>query len=92
MAGTLHIFARSVVNGATHYQVNYNLPGTTFAKVFEDEAELRDFLTAVAEMTPSDLDQLWSELNTRHTATIAEVEIPEHETPILGLKQAPTDY
>jgi hypothetical protein len=92
MSGTLHIFQRSVVNGSSHYQVNYNTPGNTFAKVFDDEAELRDFLISVAEMTPSEIDQLWSELNGRHSVTIGEVDIPEHEVGMLGLKQAPTDY
>jgi hypothetical protein len=91
MTGTLHIFLRSVVNGASHYQVNFNPPGSTYAKVFYDPEELHEFLVEVAGLTPDDMEGLWHELDSRRSATLSNIEIPEHETPMLGLKQAPVE-
>lgn len=92
MAGTLHIFRRSVVNGSTHYQVNYNVAGSTYARVFDDHKELRDFLIAVADMSPSDIDQFWGEIGNRNSITLSDIDISEHDTGFLGFKQAPSDY
>ena len=91
MTGTLHIFLRSVVNGSSHYQVNFNTPGYTFAKVFQDPDELQDLLTEIGGLSAGEIEDLWHELDVRHSATLSDVEIEADEASLLGLMRAPVE-
>lgn len=91
MAGSLHIFVRSVVNGSPHYQVNYTTAGNTYARVFETDVGLADFLVESGAIAEHELDPFWRSLGEHGHATIPGVHIPEPETNELGLVQAPSD-
>ena len=91
MSGSLHIFRRSVVNGSTHYQVNYNTANSTYARVFDNHDELRDFLISVAEMSPGEIDEFWTEIHQRNSVTLSDIDISEQDTDFLGFKQSPSE-
>lgn len=91
MAGTLHIFRRSVVNGTPHYQVNYNTAGNSFARVFETETGLTDFLIQTGALEEDEVNNFWDSVVTDGHATIADVHIQEPEASQFGMRQAPSD-
>jgi uncharacterized protein involved in outer membrane biogenesis len=92
MSGTLHIFRRSVVNGEPHYQVNYTTTGSSYARVFETDAGLTDFLIESGALEEGDMNAFWDALAANGSATVSDVDIPERETPMMGLKQTPSEF
>jgi hypothetical protein len=92
MSGTLHIFRRSVVNGDPHYQVNYTKAGTTYARVLDTDSALTDFLIDSGALAEHELNPFWDTLAADGHASITDVVIPDSATPMMGLKQAPSDY
>jgi hypothetical protein len=92
MSGSLHIFRRDVVNGTPYFQVNYNLAGMTFAKVFDGDAQLNEFLE-VATALPGDLvDAAWMQLDSTGVANIVDVDFAESQAIAHGMISAPTDF
>jgi len=92
MAGTLHIFRRSVVNGEPHYQVNYTTVGNSYARVFESDAVLTDFLIETGALREDEINALWDLLAGSGHASLTDVEINETEASAFGLRQAPSDF
>jgi uncharacterized protein involved in outer membrane biogenesis len=92
MAGTLHVFRRSVVNGNSHYQVNYTTTGSSYARVIDTDAGLTDFLIESGALEEGDMNAFWDALAANGSATVAGVDIPEGEAPMMGLKQTPSDF
>lgn len=92
MSGTLHIFRRDVVNGSPFFQVNYNVPGSSFAKVLDSSAQLDEFLTVVAALEPEIIDDVFQELDRTGSANLTEVFINEQEAVAHGMKHTPSDF
>ncbi len=92
MAGVLHIFRRSVVNGEPHYQVNYTTAGDSYARVLGSDAELTDFLIETGALAEDEVNGFWDSLAANGHASLSEVDIPQSETAMLGLRQAPSDF
>ena len=92
MSGTLHIFRRSVVNGNPHYQVNYTTTGSSYARVFDTDAGLTDFMIESGALEEGDVNAFWDALAANGSATLSEVDIPEGETTMMGLKQTPSEF
>ncbi len=92
MSGTLHIFRRSVVNGEPHYQVNYTKAGNSYARVFDSDSALTDFLIESGSLAEHEVNGLWDTLAADGHATIPDIDIPEHEAPMMGLRHTPSDY
>ena len=91
MNGTLHIFRRRVVNAGDLYQVNYTTAGSTFARVFDSQPELRDFLLELG-LTPSDLDSAWTALTRSGNLTLEDLEISPEQAAALGMTHADVDF
>jgi hypothetical protein len=92
MSGTLHVFGRSVVNGNPHYQVNYTTTGSSYARVFDTDSALTDFLIESGALEEGDVNAFWDALAANGSATLPDVDIPESEAPMMGLKQTPSDF
>ncbi|HWR37560.1 MAG TPA: hypothetical protein VN622_16985 [Clostridia bacterium] len=92
MAGTLHIFRRSVVGGFPSYQANYTYSSKSFARVFDSEDLLREFLIEGVALGPSDVDDLLDELNHSGKATLTNVSIEETAAAELGMTESPSDF
>jgi uncharacterized protein involved in outer membrane biogenesis len=92
MSGTLHVFRRSVVNGDSHYQVNYTTAGSSYARVFDTDAGLTDFLIESGALEEGDVNAFWDALAANGSATVSEVSIPEGEAAMMGLKQTPSEF
>ncbi len=96
MPGFAHIFRVGEATGTYgkrvfEYQLNYTVGGNTYARVF-DEDGLDQFLRSDLALTPEMADQTMRELRESGKATVANVEIPAHEAPALGLQQLPSEY
>jgi len=89
MAGTLHIFRREVVNGPVLYQINYTEDRHTYARVFESEGALEEFLAANLALTPNLVRDLWRGLRSG-SATLEGVTLSYHEAK--GMTEAPSDF
>ncbi len=92
MAGSLHIFRREVVNGLPSFQVNYNLVGRSFAKVFEGDHQLNEFLEVTASLPGEIIEEAWKQLNSSGSANVVGVDIPESQAISNDMKVAPTDF
>jgi hypothetical protein len=92
MSGTLHVFRRSVVNGNAHYQVNYTTTSSSYARVFDTDAGLTDFLIESGSLEEGDVNAFWDALAANGSATVTDVDIPEGEAAMMGLKQTPSEY
>jgi hypothetical protein len=92
MAGTLHVFRRSVVNGDSHYQVNYTTTGSSYARVFDTDSGLTDFLIESGALEEGDVNAFWDALASNGSATVPDVNISEGDAPMMGLKQTPSDF
>ncbi len=92
MSGTLHIFRREVVNGGTFFQVNYNLPGRSFAMVLDGQHQLSEFLEVIAALPTDLVDAIWGELNRAGLANVADVVIDEGQAVGHGMKETPSDF
>jgi len=92
MSGTLHIFRRSVVNGDSHYQINYTTTGSSYARVFDTDAGLTDFLIESGALEEGDMNAFWDALAANGRATLSDVDIPEGEAAMMGLKQTPSEF
>ncbi len=73
------------------YQFTYNASGKTWARTFEDEDSLAEFLVNNAAIPRDIADPAMSELARVGNATIANVEIPETEAGAMGLEQMPSE-
>lgn len=91
MYGTLHIFRRSVVNGAPVFQVNYTFGGRSFAKVMEGEHALRDFLLVSVGLEPKIVDGVWHQMATGN-ATVDDVSLSDNDAIANGMVEAPSDF
>lgn len=97
MPGYAHIF-RLGTHPDTHgntvedYQFTYTFGGNTWARTFDDEEMLSEFLRSYVGLTHARTDITLSELRRAGKITIAEVDIPEPIAPAIGLEQMPTDY
>ncbi len=91
MPGTLHIFRRFVANGPTLYQLNYTEDSRSYAKVLENEAQLREFLLENLALAPSAMDSIWDQLQTG-SATIDGLQISYNEANANGMIEAPSDF
>ena len=92
MSGTLHVFRRSVVNGDSHYQVNYTTTGSSYARVIDTDAGLTDFLIESGALEEGDVNAFWDALASDGHVSLEDVDIPEGEAPMMGLKQTPSDF
>ena len=92
MSGTLHVFRRSVVSGESHYQINYTTIGSSYARVIDTDAGLTDFLIESGALEESDVNSFWDALAANGHVTMDEVDIPEGEATMMGLKQTPSDF
>ncbi len=91
MSGTLHIFRRAVANGPTLFQVNYTEDSRTYSKVLESEPQLREFLVENLALSPSAMDNVWSQM-TSGSATIEGLSISYNEANANGMIEAPSDF
>jgi hypothetical protein len=91
MNGTLHIFRRRVVNAGDLYQVNYTTAGSTFARVFDSQHELRGFLLDLG-LTLSEPDSAWTALMGSGTLTLEDLEISPDQAAALGMTHADIDF
>ncbi len=92
MAGSLHIFRREVVNGLPAFQINYNLAGRSFARVFEGDNQLNEFLEVTASLPGEVIEEAWKQLDSSGSANIVDVDIPESQAISNNMKIAPTDF
>ncbi len=97
MSGYAHIFrlgTRTGTHGGTldEYQFTYNMGANSWARTFDDLGALSEFLRSNVGLTHTRTDEAVSLLRQAGKITIAEVEIPEHLAPALGLEQMPSDY
>lgn len=90
--GSLHIFRRHVANGGDVYQVNYSITGSTFAKVFGSQHELRDFLLAEVGLGPSEMDSIWERITHQGNASLDDVEITPQQASALGMTHSDIDF
>ena len=95
MPGFVHIFGLGTEpdegHAAPQYQLNYNLAGKTYVRVF-DERGLSKFLRSDLGIVPQAVEKALEELRREGRTTITDVEINEYEAPALGLEQLPSDY
>lgn len=96
MSGFVHIFRLEQATGTYgktvfRYQLNYTVGGNTYVRVF-DEGGLDLFLRSDLSLTPEMAGKTMRELRAVGKATVADVDIPAHELPALGLEQLPSDY
>ncbi|MDT8068648.1 MAG: hypothetical protein ROO76_10850 [Terriglobia bacterium] len=92
MAGSLHIFRREVANGLPCFQVNYNLAGRSFARVFEGDHQLNEFLEVTASLPGEVIEEAWKQLDSAGSANIVDVDIAESQAISNNMKSAPTDF
>lgn len=96
MPGFLHVFRlgsepQNSGRSVAQYQLNYTIGGNSYVRVF-DENGLNKFLRSNIGINPELTDTALQQLHRTGKTSIADVEIPEHEAPALGLAQLPTDY
>jgi hypothetical protein len=91
MAGILRIFRRSPQPESHAYQVTYNMGGHSYARVFDDEEALDDFLTTGVGMDDTDLGHLWDVLHAKGNATLSDIEIAESEAVAMRMVEEPSD-
>ncbi len=96
MPGFVHIFRlgtepQKYGKIVAQYQLNYTIGGNSYVRVF-DENGLDKFLRSNIGITPEMTDTALQQLHEAGKTTLADVEIPQHEAPALGLEQVPTDY
>ncbi len=92
MSGSLHIFRREIATGLPCFQVNYNLAGRTFAKVFEGDHQLNEFLEVTAALPARLIEDAWEQLNSSGSANIVDVHIRQASAVENDMKAAPTDF
>ncbi len=75
-----------------NYQVNYVTGGSSYARTFEDEDRLAEFLLTIAGVDQGRLERALAELRRSGNTNIPGVEIPEREAGAYGLEEMPTSY
>jgi hypothetical protein len=91
MAGILRIFRRSPKPDSTAYQVTYNSGGHSYARVFDDEEALDDFLTTGVGLDDTDLSHVWDVLHAKGNTTLTDIELAEDEAVAMRMVQEPSD-
>ncbi len=86
MSGLLHIF-RTLPDA---YQVNYTLGTASYVRVCTRE-QLEHLLVTPAAFSDALISQVFDELSTKNSITVADVVIPEKETSSLGFEPLPSD-
>ena len=91
MSGTVHIFRRSVANGGDFYQLNYTTTGSTFAKVFDSQHQLHDFLLELG-LEPSALDSALTRLSSSGNLVLEDLEVSPEQAAASGMTHADIDF
>jgi hypothetical protein len=87
----LRVFRRSPKPDSTAYQITYNLGDHSYARVFEDEEALDEFLTTSVGLDDTDIGHLWDVLNAKGNATLTDIEIPEEQAVAMRMVEEPSD-
>jgi hypothetical protein len=73
------------------YQFTYSDGGKSWARTFDDEASLIEFLQRDVAVSAEIAEKGMDELRRAGRTTLADVDIRESEAPAMGLRQLPSD-
>ena len=90
MRGLLKI-NRLVGRSDADYQVNFTVPGNSYARAYTRDG-LHEFLVAGIALEEREVDGLFEELIAHGNTVVEKVEIPETELGVLGFDQLPSDF